>query len=66
MWKKDGMWAFTDCEYTSKNNSNVYEHIEGKHVAGPGYICLVCSKVCSTRKALRCHKYRNHPDIILS
>ena len=27
MWKQDGIWACTDCDYTSKNNSNVYEHI---------------------------------------
>lgn len=62
MWKREGSWACTDCEYSSKNNSNVYEHIEGKHVTSPGYICLVCNRTCSTRKALRCHKYRNHND----
>ena len=62
MWKQDGIWACTDCDYTSKNNSNVYEHIEGKHVSNPGYICLLYNKICSIRKALRCHKYRNHKN----
>jgi len=61
MWKGDGHWACADCDYTSKKNSNVYEHIEAKHVQGPGYMCQECEKVCPTRKSLRHHLGRYHP-----
>jgi hypothetical protein len=61
MWKVEGIWACTECSYQSKKNSNVYEHIESKHVQGPGYMCNECNKVCPTRKALRCHIGRYHP-----
>ena len=61
MWKGVGHWACTDCEFTSKNKSNVFEHIEGKHIQGPGYICPECEKICPTKKALRHHLARHHP-----
>ena len=38
----------------------MYEHIESKHVKGPGYMCEECNIVCPTRKALRCHIGRYH------
>ena len=61
MWKGEGQWACTDCDYTSKKKDHVYEHIEAKHVQGPGYMCQQCDKVCPTRKALRHHLGRYHP-----
>ena len=62
MWKgDDGKWACCECDYSSKKNSNVYEHIEAKHIQGPGYFCQECEKTCPTRKALRHHLARYHP-----
>ena len=62
MWKgDDGKWACSECDYSSKKNSNVYEHIEAKHIQGPGYFCQECEKTCPTRKALRHHLARYHP-----
>ena len=65
MYKTQDGWNCSDCDYKSKNNSNVYEHIEAKHVLGPGYVCQYCvsGKVLSTRKALRCHMYTYHPKL---
>ena len=61
MLKAEGSWVCTECDYTSKKNYNVYEHIESKHVKGPEYMCEECNIVCPTRKALRCHIGRYHP-----
>ena len=60
MLKAEGSWVCTVCDYTSKKNYNMYEHIESKHVKGPGYMCEECNIVCPTRKALRCHIGRYH------
>jgi len=52
-------WHCTDCDYSTKNNSNLFEHIEARHVEHPGYACDICSKFCSTRNSLRSHKARH-------
>ena len=58
---KDAMgWHCTDCDYKTKFNSNLYEHIESRHIDQPGYSCDICSKFCKTRNALRNHKFRLH------
>ena len=49
------MWLCIDCDYSSKNNSNVYEHIEARHVGSSGYYCQFCDKTCPTRNAFRIH-----------
>lgn len=55
-------WACSDCDYHTKNNSNLYEHIESRHVQHPGYNCDICFKFCSTRNSLRNHKARLHKN----
>ena len=60
MVKDPSGWYCTDCDYSTKNNSNLYEHIESRHVSHPGYACDICSKFCSTRNSLRNHKARLH------
>jgi len=54
------MWLCTECDYASKNNSNVYEHIEARHVGSTGYYCQFCDKTCPTRNAFRIHNVRHH------
>ena len=54
------LWLCSDCDYSSKNNSNVYEHIEARHVGSEGYHCSFCDKTCPTRNAFRIHNVRHH------
>lgn len=56
------MWLCTECDYSSKNNSNVYEHIEARHVGSAGYYCQFCDKTCPTRNAFRIHNVRHHSN----
>jgi len=64
MVKEQGSWHCTDCPYTTKNNSNLFEHIESRHVDHPGYCCDICMKFCATRNSLRNHKVRLHKNTI--
>ena len=50
------LWLCSDCDYSSKNNSNVYEHIEARHVGSVGYHCSFCDKTCPTRNVIIIHK----------
>jgi len=56
------MWLCAECDYSSKNNSNVYEHIEARHVGSAGYYCQFCDKTCPTRNAFRIHNVRHHSN----
>ena len=56
------IWACSECEYNSKYNHNVFEHIEAKHVGSLGYLCDICNKVCPTKNALRTHNIRHHKN----
>lgn len=58
-----GAWHCSFCPYFSKLTTNVTRHIEGKHIKTQSYTCDLCQKVCSTRHALNCHKYRYHPGV---
>jgi len=60
MTKQDGIWLCTDCDYTTKKSSNLYEHIESRHCPTAGYTCGVCAKFCPTRNAMRNHNVRYH------
>ena len=53
-------WACTDCNYSSKSNHNVFEHIESKHVGSVGYPCSLCDKISPTKNAHRIHNIRHH------
>ena len=52
-------WRCIECNFVSKS-TNVYYHIEGKHVQGAGHFCSVCSKFCKTTNALNLHMSKYH------
>merc|ERR1712098_825641 len=39
-----GGWKCTDCEYFSAKKSNVYKHVESRHVETQYYPCNLCGK----------------------
>ena len=53
-------WRCLECSYTSRNNHNVFDHIEAKHIKHAGYFCHLCHKTCPTKSAFRMHNKRNH------
>jgi len=54
------LWQCLECDYTSKKNLNVFEHIESKHIQHEGYFCQLCNTTCPTKSAFRMHKKRKH------
>jgi len=60
MTKQEGLWFCTECDYSTKKSSNLYEHIESRHCPTSGYTCVVCAKFCPTRNAMRNHNVRYH------
>eukprot|EP00092_Neocalanus_flemingeri_P050284 GFUD01058075.1.p1 GENE.GFUD01058075.1~~GFUD01058075.1.p1 ORF type:complete len:354 (+),score=73.88 GFUD01058075.1:262-1323(+) len=52
-------WRCTECNFVSKS-TNVYYHIESKHVEGAGHFCSICSKFCKTTNALNIHMSNYH------
>ena len=52
-------WRCKECNFVSKS-TNVYYHIEGKHVDGAGHFCTICSKFCKTTNALNLHMSKYH------
>ena len=59
MYKDEaGTWRCSSCDYCSKSSTSVSEHIESKHIQGPGFACDICQHVCPTRKALKMHIFR--------
>jgi len=60
MMKLEGTWQCSDCQYSTKKSSNLYEHIEAKHVQSDGHTCPICLKFCATKNALRNHNVRYH------
>merc|ERR1712059_77293 len=53
MVKSEGMWQCTECQYSTKKSSNLFEHIESRHCPSQGYTCAICNKFCPTRNAMR-------------
>jgi len=54
------LWQCLECDYTSKKNLNVFEHIEAKHIQHEGYYCQLCNTTCPSKSAFRMHKKRKH------
>jgi len=54
------LWQCLECDYSSKKNLNVFEHIESKHIQHEGYFCQLCNTTCPTKSAFRMHKKRKH------
>ena len=44
MQRRDGAWHCVDCSYSSKLKSNVYKHVESKHVQPQIYHCNQCGR----------------------
>ena len=55
-----GTWVCTDCGYSSKTKSHVYEHIERKHLHHE-YQCGICEVMVRTKNDLGRHKKQCHP-----
>jgi hypothetical protein len=54
-----GDWLCLECGFINKIKQRLVQHIESRHVE-VGSVCDICQKCCSTRNALRVHKYRHH------
>ena len=54
-----GQWQCTDCKLITKS-TNLYNHIEGKHVNSGGHHCQLCGKFCKTKNGLIAHNHRTH------
>lgn len=55
-------WKCIVCNFISKS-TNVYYHIESKHVDGGGYYCRICAKYCRTKNALNIHMHNYHKHL---
>ena len=49
-------WQCQVCLYLSIYKGHVAEHIENKHVDHPGFECVLCHKICHSRRTFRQHK----------
>ena len=56
------VWGCASCEFQSKYQNAVSNHIEAKHFYSDGYSCQFCSKNCPNRQALRMHVSRYHKN----
>ena len=54
------LYTGADKEYWRKLES-IRNHVE-THIEGLEYFCSFCSKVCKSKNALRCHKYKFHKN----
>jgi len=54
-----GLWQCADCDLKTKS-SNLYNHVESKHLDQPGYNCQYCQKFCKSRHSLITHVHRFH------
>ena len=55
-------WRCLECNFVSKS-TNVFYHIESKHVEGAGYFCNICMKFCKTKNALNIHMSNYHKQL---
>ena len=55
------MWQCTMCEYNTKNQTNLTNHIEKDHL-DQSYFCPKCNKEFKSRHALKLHIHRIHDD----
>ena len=58
--KIDGMFICRECEYVTKDKSNLNKHIEGQHFVGLVYKCKHCNLEFSLQNTLRHHKSIAH------
>lgn len=53
-----GSWTCLACSYSTSHKTNMYQHVEAKHVQTEGYNCPYCSRFCPNFKSLKNHKTR--------
>jgi len=53
-----GNWTCLACSYSTSHRTNMYQHVEAKHVQTEGYSCPYCTKFCPNFKSLKNHKNR--------
>jgi len=56
-----GQWQCQDCGYVAKS-TNLFYHIESKHVEGAGYLCPLCSKHFKSRNSYNVHMSTYHKN----
>ena len=59
----DSKWSCTVCGKIVRDKTNLYQHIEAKHMEGVSHPCNNCGKTCSSRDALRQHISAHHKNI---
>ena len=52
MTRWEGQYVCTDCDYSTKNSSDLRRHIEAKHVQTAGWECSVCSIASFVRRRM--------------
>ena len=55
-------WTCTMCGKTTRDKTNMSQHIEGSHIDGVSHPCNVCGKVSRSRHGLAKHIYSNHKN----
>ena len=58
MVKFGNMWQCSDCDYSSSKSSNLYRHVESKHVETQFYPCPKCGKHFKGSNSYSVHMYR--------
>jgi len=53
-----GSWTCLVCSYSTHHKTNMFQHVEAKHVQTGGYHCPLCQKFCPNSKSLKNHKSR--------
>ena len=56
----DGTWGCSECDFVTKYQATLTNHVEAKHLQSDGYSCQYCNKFCPTKNALKCHIYQRH------
>jgi len=59
MLSMNGVWQCADCEYLSNKTTNLFDHIEAKHVS-VSYTCEFCEMFFKTKATYRFHKRKYH------
>merc|ERR1712029_1213018 len=50
---EDGTFGCCECDYSTKYNTTMQNHIESKHLSTSGFHCSYCQKFCPTRNSLK-------------
>jgi len=55
-----GSYQCSLCDHVSNQKGNMINHIEARHIPGPGITCHLCNRHISTRQSYRMHLARVH------